>query len=48
MSTLIHSIGRLFAALFTTPSAPLDPEAMSLHDWADLPSHHPVADRAPC
>lgn len=48
MSTLIHSIGRLFAALFATPSTPPDPESMTLQDWADLPVHHPVCDRAPC
>lgn len=41
MSTLIHGIGRLFTALFSTDRAPLDPDAMSLHDWADLPPHHP-------
>lgn len=22
----------------------LEPEAMSLHDWADLPAYHPVCD----
>ncbi len=48
MSSLLLQIGRLFAGLFAPSSAPLDPESMSLHDWADLPVHHPVCDRAPC
>lgn len=48
MSSLLQLIGRLVAALSAaTPSAP-DPESMSLRDWADLPSHHPSGDRAPC
>ncbi|WP_186767057.1 hypothetical protein [Devosia ginsengisoli] len=48
MSSLLTQIHRLFAGLFATSSTPVDPESMSLHDWADLPSHHPVCDRAPC
>jgi hypothetical protein len=48
MSSLIQQLGRLFAGLFASGPAPLDPDSMSLHDWADLPAHHPVGDRAPC
>lgn len=48
MSSLLLQLGRLFATLFSSDHAPLDPETMSLHDWADLPAHHPVCDRAPC
>jgi hypothetical protein len=48
MSTLLHRLGRLFAKLFAAAPAPQDPDRMSLQDWADLPVHHPVCDRAPC
>ena len=48
MSTLIHALGRLFATLFSADRAPLDPDSMSLQEWADLPAHHPAVDRAPC
>lgn len=48
MSTLMQALGRLFAGLFSADPAPLDPEAMTLRDWADLPAHHPSADRSPC
>ena len=48
MSTLMHKIGRLFAGLFAVDPSPVDPEAMNLQDWADLPIHHPSADRTPC
>ena len=42
MSNLLTIIGRLLAAVFAADRAPLDPESMTLHDWADLPAHHPV------
>jgi hypothetical protein len=44
MSSVITLLGRLFATLFSADRAPIDPDSMSLHDWADLPAHHPVAD----
>ena len=43
MSSLIKTVNRLVAALFTTPRIPTDPDTMSLHDWADLPAYHPVS-----
>lgn len=30
------------------PHAEHNPEAMSLRDWSDLPTHHPCRDKAPC
>ena len=48
MSSLLKTVRRLASALFTTPAIPTDPDTMSLHDWADLPAHHPLSDRAPC
>jgi len=48
MSSLSRKLRRLLAGLFAPAPAPLDPESMSLHDWADLPAHHPRHDRAPC
>lgn len=46
MSTVITLLGRLFAALLTAEAASVEPDSMSLRDWADLPAHHPSADRA--
>jgi hypothetical protein len=46
MSNIITLLNRLFTALLTSESSPVDPDSMSLHDWADLPSHHPSADGA--
>lgn len=43
MSNAITLVRRLVASLFTVPSLPTDPDTMSLHDWADLPVHHPRA-----
>ena len=48
MSNLMSLLGRLVASLFSSARMPLDPEDMALHDWADLPVHHPDRDRAPC
>lgn len=47
MSSLLRLV-RLVAGLFASERAPLEPEGMSLQDWADLPVHHPACDRAPC
>lgn len=46
MSSAITLLSRLFAALFTADQATIEPDCMSLRDWADLPPHHPSADRA--
>jgi hypothetical protein len=48
MSSLFTRLARLVAGLFATDRAPLDPDSMSLHDWADLPAHHPSSDCTPC
>ena len=48
MSSLVNLLRRLAAAVFTPPRAVADPETMPLRDWADLPVHHPLCDRAPC
>lgn len=48
MSSLFTAISRLLAGLFTATRPAHDPDSMSLHDWADLPAHHPASDRAPC
>jgi hypothetical protein len=48
MSNIITLLSRLFTALLASDPAPVDPDSMSLHDWADLPAHHPSGDRAPC
>lgn len=40
---------RLVLAWLNAPTAPqaLEPE-MTARDWADLPTHHPLCDCAPC
>ena len=48
MSNLTAILGRLFAGLFSSDRATLDPESLSLRQWADLPAHHPARDGAPC
>lgn len=48
MSIMLSRFGRLFATLFAAGPSSVDPETMSLRDWADLPAHHPSGDRAPC
>jgi hypothetical protein len=48
MSNLFQMFSRLVAALVSSERSAPDPDSMSLHDWADLPAHHPVRDRAPC
>ncbi|MHA6299828.1 hypothetical protein [Devosia sp. CAU 1758] len=37
LARLLARLGRLFAPERLTPN----PNCMSLHDWADLPPHHP-------
>jgi hypothetical protein len=36
--TIAVWLGRLLVA---TQTRDIDPDALSLHDWADLPPHHP-------
>ena len=48
MSSLKSLLGRLVASLLSPGRASSEPESMSLHDWADLPAHHPASDPAPC
>jgi hypothetical protein len=43
MSNVITLLSRLLTALFSSDAASVQPDDMSLHDWADLPSHHPSA-----
>jgi hypothetical protein len=43
MSSLLGLFGRIHAALFTVQPAEVDPDAMSLQQWADLPVYHPGA-----
>lgn len=44
MSSLFQIIARLIAGLFAGERVAHDVDSMSLHDWADLPAHHPVCD----
>ncbi len=48
MSSIATLLKRLRQRLAAARAATPDPEAMSLHDWADLPAYHPASDRAPC
>ena len=48
MSSIITQLRRLFTALFAAEQVTIEPDCMSLQDWADLPPHHPASDRAPC
>ena len=48
MSNLVHTIMRRVSGLFAREPVPLDPDSMALRDWADLPPHHPLHERAPC
>ena len=41
MSTALHAFRRLAARFQARRAATPDPDSMSLHDWADLPPHHP-------
>ncbi|SHF93285.1 hypothetical protein [Devosia limi] len=46
MSTMNNLFKRL-AAVFVPAARPsIDPDALSLQQWADLPAHHPRRDRA--
>lgn len=44
MSSLFQIFARLVAGLFQGERGGTDPDTMSLHDWADLPVHHPACD----
>lgn len=46
MSNLLSLLHRLLAALVAPVSSASPADAMSLHDWADLPVHHPNRDAA--
>ncbi|MBF0677841.1 MAG: hypothetical protein IR164_02730 [Devosia sp.] len=55
MFTLRHIWRRALAWLNApgngaTPLSPrtADTDAMTLHDWSDLPAHHPGRTQAPC
>lgn len=48
MSNLALMLRSLISWLTPRDGAKTHPDHMSLHDWADLPPYHPVADRAPC
>jgi len=48
MSTIFRIVAHWLGALFQSSGEPANPDQMSMHDWADLPVHHPVCDRAPC
>ena len=39
LKTVIAWLGRLARE---AQARDIDPDALSLHDWADLPPHHPV------
>lgn len=41
LSPLKHLLHRLVHRDAQARSSERDPDAMSLHDWADLPPHHP-------
>lgn len=47
MSTMLERLARSLASLLTTRKALPDTDRMSLREWADLPIHHPICDRAP-
>lgn len=48
MSSILKSLRRFLASLAATDRAADDLDTLSLRDWADLPVHHPLSDRAPC
>ncbi|WP_240231582.1 hypothetical protein [Devosia lacusdianchii] len=48
MSSILTILSRLLAVFAPADRAPTDPDTLSLRDWADLPVHHPLSDRAPC
>jgi len=48
MFSLLSFIARTLAAVFSARQAAVDPDRLSLQDWADLPHHHPSCERAPC
>ena len=46
MSLIKTAIGWFGRILGGAPARTVDLDAMSLHDWADLPAYHPRVDRA--
>lgn len=46
MSTINNLFKRLAAVFGPAPRTSVDPEALSLQQWADLPAYHPRRDRA--
>jgi hypothetical protein len=42
MFQLLRKLRHWIAARFTPARPSPDPDAMELHDWADLPPHHPL------
>ena len=44
MSSLFNFLHRLLANLLAEPKPNTDLDGLSLHDWADLPPHHPLCD----
>lgn len=47
MSSLSALVRRRVAKWFVAPRQSTHPDTMSLHDWADLPPHHPLCEPAP-
>lgn len=43
--SMLDRFWRRLAALFAKPPQKLEPEYLSMRDWADLPPHHPLCDR---
>lgn len=41
LKSILLRLGRRIAA---PPPQQVDPDAMNVHDWADLPAYHPCAD----
>ena len=44
MSPLKSILLRLGRFIADTRTQQVDPDAMNVHDWADLPAYHPPAD----
>ena len=43
MSSITHLMRRLVGRTVKAPRVAANPERMSLRDWADLPTHHPLS-----
>jgi len=46
MSTINSLLKRLAVVFGPAPRSKLDPDTLSLQQWADLPAYHPHRDRA--